>query len=71
MKQWRPWNIEINSFRTREPQLLRYVRTPEVRNLNKLPEPEALCRIYTKDEMIPCIDPILLDYQKKIDILPK
>ena len=63
-------NIEINSFRTKEFQLLRYVKTPEVLNLNKLPEPEELRRIYDKDEMIPCVDSILLGYQKKIDMLP-
>ena len=64
-------NIEVNSFRTREAQLLRYVMTPEVLNLNALPKPEELRRIYDKDEMIPCIDSILLGYQKKIDMLSK
>ena len=64
-------NIEVNSFRTRESQLLGYVKTPEVLNLNKLPEPEELRSIYNKDEMIPCIDSILLGYQKKIDMLTK
>ena len=61
--------IEVNSFRGKEMQLLDYVTTKSAVDLQLLPACDELREIYEKDPMIPCLDSILLGYQKKIDLL--
>ncbi len=61
--------IEVNSFRKKESQLLHYVQNPQILNLDLLPSQEELRHIYEKDDMISCLDSILAGYQKKIDML--
>lgn len=63
--------IAVNSFRGKEHQLLSYVRDRAVLDLSKLPTAEELRSIYAMDPLIPCVDSILLGYQKKIDLLSK
>lgn len=60
--------IEVNSFRGKEMQLLEYVREKNCINLQCLPSPDELRAIYEMDPLIPCVDSILLGYQKKIDL---
>lgn len=62
-------NIEVNSFRKKEPQLLSYIQDPTVLNPELLPAAEEIQSVYEKDDMIPCVDSILLGYQKKISLL--
>lgn len=61
--------VNVNSFRNTERQLLGYVRSRDLVDLSKLPTEEELCSIYTMDPLIPCVDSILLGYQKKIRLL--
>ena len=61
--------IEVNSFRGREMQLLDYVTDKSAVDPHLLPSCDELREIYEKDPLIPCIDSILLGYQKKIDLL--
>ena len=62
-------NIEVNSFRKKEPQLLSYIQDPTVLNPEFLPTAEEIQSVYEKDDMIPCVASILLGYQKKISLL--
>ena len=62
-------NIDVTSFRTKELQLLKYVRNPGNIDLQALPEPDEIRHIYEKDSMISCVDSILRGYLKKIQIL--
>ena len=61
--------IEVNSFRGKEMQLLEYVRDKHCVDLQLLPTPDELRTIYEMDPLIPCVDSILLGYQKKIDLI--
>lgn len=61
--------IEVNSFRSREAQLLDYVTMPELLDLAKLPTSEELRSIYAMDELIVPLDSILLGYEKKLRLL--
>ena len=61
--------IEVNSFRSRESQLLDYVTMPDLLDMEKLPTEEELRAIYTTDELIIPLDSILLGYRKKIRLL--
>lgn len=62
-------DIEVNSFRTKEMQLLAYVERSDLIDSSELPTTDELRRIYEVDPLITCLDSILLGYQKKIDIL--
>ena len=62
-------NIKVNSFKTKEIELLKYVYHTDLVDSTKLPSKEELKNIYKKDELITYSDTILLGYQKKIDIL--
>lgn len=62
-------DIQVNSFKSREMQLLAYVHDTALLDSSKLPSPEELRHIYEADPMITYIDSILLGYQKKIDLL--
>lgn len=61
--------IEVNSFRGKELQLLEYVRNKNCVDLQQLPSADELRAIYEVDPLIPCLDSIILGYQKKIDLL--
>ena len=61
--------IEVNSFRGKEMQLLEYVSDRNCIDLQLLPSADELRAIYEMDPLIPCVDSILLGYQKKIDWL--
>lgn len=61
--------IEVNSFRGKEMQLLEYVSDKNCVDLYLLPSPDELRDIYETDPLIPCVESILLGYQKKIDLL--
>lgn len=61
--------IEVNSFRRKEKQLLDYVTDKSAVDLHQLPSCDELREIYEMDPLIPCLDSILLGYQKKIDLL--
>ena len=62
-------NIEVNSFRKKESQLLCLVQTPAVFNPAQLPTAEEIQSVYEKDGMISCVSSILRGYQKKIELL--
>ena len=62
-------DIQVNSFRTTEKQLLRYVRDCKQVDISKLPTEDELRSIYALDPLIPCVDSILIGYKKKIDML--
>ena len=61
--------IQVNSFRSQEDQLLKYVTQPGLLDLEKLPSPEELQEVYALDPLIVGIESIMLGYQKKIDSL--
>ena len=61
--------VEVNSFRGKEMQLLDYVTDKSAVDSQLLPSCDELREIYEKDPLIPCLDSILLGYQKKIDLL--
>lgn len=61
--------IQVNSFRSREMQLLAYIHDTALLDSAKLPTAEEFRNIYEADPMITYTDSILLGYQKKIDIL--
>lgn len=61
--------VEVNSFRKTETQLLSYVRDFGQVDIDKLPTAEELYGIYAMDSLIPCVDVILLGYEKKIELL--
>ena len=50
-------------------QLLDYVTDKSAVDLHLLPTCDELREIYEKDPLIPCLDSILLGYQKKIELL--
>lgn len=62
-------NIEVNSFRQTERQLLGLVKSRNQVDLSNLPTVDELYDIYAKDPLIPCVDFIALGYQKKIQSL--
>ncbi len=64
-------DIEVNSFKGKEQQLLKYVQSEGLVNPALLPTGEELQTIYAKDPLISYTDSILLGYQKKIDLLLK
>lgn len=61
--------ISVNSFRSQEGQLLRYVTQPKLLDCEKLPTVEELREIYTLDPLIVGLEVILAGYQKKIEML--
>ena len=61
--------IEVNSFRRKEKQLLDYVTDKSAVDLHQLPSCDELREIYEMDPLIPCVDSILLGFQKKIDLI--
>ena len=52
-----------------EIKLLEYVRDKNCVDLQLLPIADELRAIYEADPLIPCLDSILLGYQKKIDLI--
>lgn len=64
-------DIAVNSFRRKEKQLLSYVRDRNAVDISKLPTVDELRSIYAVDPLIPCVDSILLGYQKKVELLMK
>ena len=61
--------VKVNSFRTTEKQLLGYVQDRQQVDISKLPTDEELRSIYALYPLIPCVDSIILGYEKKIDLL--
>lgn len=64
-------NIEVNSFRKTEKQLLSYIQNRAQLDISKLPTEDELRSIYAMDALVPCVDSILLGYSKKIELLEK
>lgn len=64
-------DVVVNSFRKTEHQLLGYVQKRNLVDLSNLPTADELGNIYSMDPLIPCVDSILLGYQKKIKQLEK
>ncbi len=62
-------DIEVNSFKSREIQLLKFVEGSSLIDLNKLPTEDELKEIYEKDPLSNYFDSIFIGYQKKIDLL--
>lgn len=62
-------DIEVNSFRSKESQLLEYARGVNLVDASSLPSAEEIRSIYAQDPLIPDVDAILIGYQKKIDML--
>ncbi|MCF0132661.1 MAG: hypothetical protein HUJ72_02225 [Blautia sp.] len=62
-------NITVNSFRTKEKDLLAYVINRNCVNIDRLPTMEELAGLYAKDPAILYIDALKAGYQKKIDML--
>lgn len=64
--------IEVNSFKKREMELLRYVKKPTLLELSKLPREEEIIRLICKDKQgEKYCDSIMLGYHKKIALLEK
>lgn len=61
--------VEVNSFRKTEKQLLGYVRNCGQLDISKLPTEDELYGIYAMESLIPYVDSILLGYRKKIELL--
>lgn len=64
-------DIHVNSFRSRESDLLKYVQTKNLVDMDMLPSDEELREIYTQDPLISYVDAILTGYHKKIELLWK
>jgi len=62
-------SIQVNSFRQTEKELLGYVTDPSLVDLNKLPTADELREVYSADPLIPCVDSIIMGYNRKIDLL--
>ena len=62
-------SIQINSFRQTEKELLGYVTNKHLVDLDKLPTADELQQIYSADPLIPCVDSIIMGYNRKIDLL--
>ncbi len=62
-------SIQVNSFRQTENELLGYVTDPHLVDLDKLPTADELRQIYSADPLIPCVDSIIMGYNRKIDLL--
>lgn len=62
-------DIRVHSFRSKERELLRYVRKTDRLDWEKLPTSEELLEIYAQDETITYADSIVTGYQKKIELL--
>jgi hypothetical protein len=61
-------NISVNSFRSKENDVLRLVKNPGCANLFKLPTDDELEHLYSQDPAIP-VDAILAGYHRKIELL--
>lgn len=62
-------SIKVNSFRQTEKELLGYVTNKHLVDLDKLPTADELRQIYSADPLIPCVDSIIMGYNRKIDLL--
>ncbi len=62
-------SIQVNSFRQTEKELLAYVTNKHLVDLDKLPTADELRQIYSADPLIPCVDSIIMGYNRKIDLL--
>lgn len=62
-------SIKVNSFRQTEKELLGYVTNKQLVDLDKLPTADELRQIYSADPLIPCVDSIIMGYNRKIDLL--
>ena len=62
-------SIQVNSFRQTEKELLGYVTNKHLVDLDKLPTADELRQIYSADSLIPCVDSIIMGYNRKIDLL--
>ncbi len=62
-------DIEVNSFKSREIQLLKFVEGSSLIDPSKLPTEDELKEIYEEDPLLNYFDSIFIGYQKKIDLL--
>lgn len=62
-------SIQVNSFRQTEKELLGYLTDHSLVDLDKLPTADELRQIYSADPLIPCVDSIIMGYNRKIDLL--
>lgn len=63
--------VEVNSFRRKEHQLLGYVQDRKLLQIEKLPTEDELREIYEGDPLISHTDSILKGYRKKVELLEK
>jgi hypothetical protein len=61
-------NISVNSFRSKERDVLRLVKNPGYVDISKLPTDAELEQLYSQDPAIP-MDGILTGYHRKIEML--
>lgn len=62
-------DIEVNSFKAKEMQLLQYVQSKGLVDGTRLPAEEELRAIYEKDPLFDHFNSIFIGYQKKIELL--
>ena len=62
-------DIQINSFRSTEKDMLKYLTGQNPIDFNKLPTASEIADLYAMDDLIPCVSSILNGYLKKIELL--
>lgn len=61
--------IKINSFRSTEVDLLKYITRKDLVDLNALPTEDEIADLYALDDLIPCVSSIQSGYRKKIEMV--
>ncbi len=64
-------SIQINSFRSTEMDMLKYLTKKAAIDFGKLPTTDEIASLYALDDLIPCVSLIQKGYLKKIEILQK
>ena len=61
--------IKINSFRSTEADMLKYITRKDLIDFDALPTADEIAELYALDDLIPCVSTIQEGYCKKIDFL--
>lgn len=61
--------IKINSFRSTEVDMLKYITQKDLIDLDALPTTDEIAELYTLDDLIPCVSSIQNGYCNKIELL--